>query len=152
MRLIYQTFSKLLSRLLLRARSDTNKEIEILVLRHQLAVLQRRSPRRRMSWTERALIAALTRLLPASRRLCLFVAPATVLRWHRQLVTRRWTTSASPPGRASIPSGLRSLVVRLATVAGVPAVAASRVVAIVGEVIGDLSLERGLDKPLSLAT
>ena len=98
------------------------------------------------------MLAALARLLPVRRRHGFLVTPATILRWHRQLVTRRWTTSASPPGRASIPAGLRSLVVRLATVAGVPAVAASRVVAIVGEVIGDLSLERGLDKPLSLAT
>ena len=64
LRLIYQMFSKLLGWIVLRARSDTSKEIEILVLRHQLAVLQRRTPRPRMSWTDRALIAALTRLLP----------------------------------------------------------------------------------------
>ena len=58
-------FTKLLGWMVLRARSDTAKEIEILVLRHQLAVLQRRTPRPRMSWTDRALIAALTRLLPS---------------------------------------------------------------------------------------
>ena len=62
--LIYRLFTKLLSWIVLRTRSDTTKEIEILVLRHQLAVLQRRTPRPRMSWTDRALIAALTRLLP----------------------------------------------------------------------------------------
>ena len=86
LRLIYQMFAKLLGWIVLRTRSDTTKEIEILVLRHQLAVLQRRTPRPRMSWTDRALIAALTRLLPARRRLGLLVTPATILRWHRQLV------------------------------------------------------------------
>jgi putative transposase len=69
LRLIYQMFSTLLGWLVLRARSDTSKEIEILVLRHQLAVLQRRTPRLRMGWTDRALITALTRLLPRPRRL-----------------------------------------------------------------------------------
>ncbi|HWJ53742.1 MAG TPA: hypothetical protein VNT24_10265 [Propionibacteriaceae bacterium] len=64
LRLIYQMFSTLLGWMVPRARSDTSKEIEILALRHQLPVLQRRTPRPRMSWTERALIAALTRLLP----------------------------------------------------------------------------------------
>jgi hypothetical protein len=67
LRLIYQMFSKLLGWIVLRTRSDTSKEIEILVLRHQLAVLQRRTPRPPMAWTDRALIAALTRLLPKPR-------------------------------------------------------------------------------------
>ena len=115
LRLIYQMFSKLLGWIVLRTRSDTTKEIEILVLRHQLAVLQRRTPRPRMSWTDRALIAALTRLLPVRRRLGLLVTPATILRWHRQLITRRWTTQPARPGRPAIPAGLRALVVRLAT-------------------------------------
>ena len=73
LRLIYQMFSKLLGWIVLRTRSDTSKEIEILVLRHQLAVLQRRTPRPPMSWTDRALTAALTRLLPRPRRLGLLV-------------------------------------------------------------------------------
>ena len=115
LRLIYQMFSKLLGWIVLRTRSDTTKEIEILVLRHQLAVLQRRTPRPRMSWTDRALIAALTRLLPVRRRLGLLVTPATILRWHRQLIARRWTTQPARPGRPAIPAGLRALVVRLAT-------------------------------------
>jgi hypothetical protein len=62
--LIYLVFSKLLSWILLRSRSDATKEIEILVLRHQLAVLRRRTPRPRLSWPDRAVLAALTRLLP----------------------------------------------------------------------------------------
>ena len=59
-RLLYQVFTKLAGWIVLRTRSDTTKDIEILVLRHQLAVLQRRTPRPRMSWADRALIAALT--------------------------------------------------------------------------------------------
>src|SRR6188474_248891 len=97
LRLIYQMFSKLLGWIVLRTRSDTSKDIEILVLRHQLAVLQRRTPRPRMSWTDRALIAALTRLLPRPRRLGLLVTPATILRWHRRLIARRWTTPPPEP-------------------------------------------------------
>ena len=89
-------FAKLLSWMVLHARSDTANEIEILVLRHQLAVLQRRTPRPRISWSDRAVIAALARLLPARRRRGFLVTPATILRWHRQLVRRRWTTPARP--------------------------------------------------------
>src|SRR6186997_744548 len=115
LRLIYQVFTKLLGWIVLRTRSDTTKDIEILVLRHQLAVLQRRTPHPRMSWSDRALIAALIRLLPVRRRLGLLVTPATILRWHRQLVARRWTTQPTRPGRPPIPTGLRALVLRLAT-------------------------------------
>ena len=100
--------------MVLCTRSDTAKEIEILVLRHQLAVLQRRTPRPRISWPDRALIAALTRLLPTRRRLGLLVTPATILRWHQRLVTRHWTTQPARSGRPAIPTGLRALAIRLA--------------------------------------
>jgi putative transposase len=115
LQLIYLVFSKLVSWMVLRTRSDTAKEIEILVLRHQLAVLQRRSPRPRISWPDRAVLAALTRLLPTRRRLGLLVTPAMILRWHQRLVSRRWTTPSARPGRPAIPAGLRGLAVRLAT-------------------------------------
>jgi hypothetical protein len=115
LRLIYQMFSTLLGWIALRARSDSSKEIEILVLRRLLVVLQRRIPRPRMSWTDRALIAALTRLLPTPRRLGLLATPATILRWHRQLIARHWTTTPARRGRPAIPAGLRALVLRLAT-------------------------------------
>jgi putative transposase len=114
-KLIYQMLLKLLSWIVLRARSDTTKEIEILVLRHQLAVLQRRTPRPRISWNDRAMIAALARLLPARRRRGFLVTPATILRWHRQLVGRRWTAPPVRAGRPAIPAGVRALTVRLAT-------------------------------------
>jgi putative transposase len=99
LQLTYLMFSKLLGWLVLRTRSDSSKDVEILVLRHQLVVLQRRTPRPRTTWTDRALTAALTRLLPVRRRLGLLVTPATILRWHRQLITRRWTTQPTRPGR-----------------------------------------------------
>ena len=115
LKLIYQVFAKLLSWLVLHARSDTAKEIEILVLRHQLIVLQRRTPRPRTSWTDRAVMAALTRLLPTGHRRGLLVTPSTIARWHRQLVTRRWTTPPVRAGRPAIPAGVRALIVRLAS-------------------------------------
>jgi putative transposase len=114
LQLIYLVFSKLMSWMVLRTRPDTTKDIEILVLRHQLVVLQRRSPRPRITWPDRALLTALTRLLPTRRRLGLLVTPATVLRWHHRLVTRHWTTQPTRSGRPSIPTGLRALAVRLA--------------------------------------
>jgi hypothetical protein len=81
LKLIYQMFAKLLSWMVLRTRSDAAKEIEILVLRYQLPVLQRRQPRPRISWTGRAVIAALGRLLPACRR-CGLLATREDLRPH----------------------------------------------------------------------
>jgi Homeodomain-like domain len=114
-KLIYQMFAKLLSWMVLHTRSDTANEIEILVLRHQLAVLQRRTPRPQISWTDRAVIAALARLLPARRRSGFLVTPATLLRWHRHLVRHRWTTQPVRAGRPAIPAGVRALIVRLAT-------------------------------------
>src|SRR3954451_732085 len=100
-KLIYQMFAKLLRWMVLHARSDTANEIEILVLRHQLAVLRRGTPRPQMSWTERAVIAALARLLPVRRRHKFLITPDTILRWHRNLVHRRWTP---PPVRAGRPA------------------------------------------------
>jgi putative transposase len=114
LKLIYQMFAKLMTWMMLHTRSDTTKDIEILVLRHQLAVLQRRTPRPQISWTDPALIAALTGLPPARRRLGLLVTPSTILRWHRQLIRRRWITRSARAGRPAVPAGVRAVIVRLA--------------------------------------
>jgi len=106
-KLIYQMFAQLLSWMVLHARSDTANEIEILILRHQLAVLQRRTPRPRIRWSDRAVIAALARLLPPRRRRGFLVTPSTILGWHRRLVRRSWTTSPVQAGRPAIPAGVR---------------------------------------------
>jgi len=91
LRLIYQMFSTMLGWIVLRTRSDATKDIEILVLRQQLAVLQRRTPRPRMSWTDRALIAALTRLLPVRRSGCSSRRPPSCAG------TASWSPAAGPP-------------------------------------------------------
>jgi putative transposase len=102
-KLIYQMFAKTSDLDVLHVRSDIANEIEILLLRHQLAVLQRRTPQPRLTWSDRAVIAAFARLLPPRRRYRFLIAPATILRWHRQLVRCRWTTGHTRPGRPAIP-------------------------------------------------
>jgi putative transposase len=99
----------------LHARSENAKEIEIFVLRHQLAVLRRHTPRPRITRIDRAVITALGRLLPARHRHGFLITPATILRWHRQLVSRHWTTRPVRAGRPAKPAGVRTLIVRLAT-------------------------------------
>jgi hypothetical protein len=107
---------RLVGWMVLLARSSADKDVEILVLRHQPAVLRRQAGRPRMFWADRAVLATLVRHLSRPRRIGLLVTPATIGRWHRRLVARRWTTiSNRRPGRPPIPTGLRSLVTRLAT-------------------------------------
>jgi putative transposase len=102
--------------LALLTRSDAAKDVEILVLRHQLAVLQRQMGRPRLTWADRAIIAVLTLRLPPARRLGMLVTPGTILGWHRRLVTRRWTTRPTRrPGRPATSGGVRVLVKRLAS-------------------------------------
>jgi len=79
------------------------KDAEILVLRHQLAVLQRQITRPQFSWSDRALIATLATLVPRKRWAALLVTPEAILRWHRALVRRRWTYPHRGPGRPPLP-------------------------------------------------
>jgi putative transposase len=98
--LLYLTFSRLLSWLILLGRRSSSKDIELLVLRHEVAVLRRAKPRPRLNLADRALFAALIRRLPTVLRGHRLVTPATVLRWHRRLVTKKWTypnRSGRPP-------------------------------------------------------
>jgi putative transposase len=99
----------------LLARSAQSKDAEILVLCHEVAVLRRQVRRPRPSWADRAVFAALTRLLSPACRLHRIVTPATILRWHRDLVKRRWTQPRGhrSGGRCTAPE-LRRLVLRLA--------------------------------------
>jgi hypothetical protein len=91
--------ARVLSWLALLARSDVSKDIEILVLRHEVAVLRGHQSRPKLSWIDRALLGALTRLLPVSPRRLRLVSPRTLLRWHGHLVARRWTYPRRQPGR-----------------------------------------------------
>jgi putative transposase len=112
---MYLIFRQLVAWLGLLARSSRSKNAEILVLRHEVAVLRRQVSRPRLSWADRAVFAALSRLLSQAGRLHRIVTPATVLRWHRDLVTRRWAQSRRRTGGRSTASELRQLVLRLAS-------------------------------------
>ena len=87
LRLLYLIFSQLLGWLTLLGRTSSTKDIELLVLRHEVAVLRRTNPKPRLDWADRALFAALIRRLPAALRGHRLITPATVLRWHHRLVS-----------------------------------------------------------------
>jgi hypothetical protein len=91
LRLLYLIALRVFAWIALLARSQASKDMEILALRHQLAVLRRQVATPRPSWADRAILSALARLLPRSRRPHLFVTLRTLLRWHADLVKRRWT-------------------------------------------------------------
>jgi len=112
-RLIYRSLATLLLWLALSARSSASKNAEILVLRHEVAVLRRGNPRPRMDWADRAVLAALARILPRALRARRIVSPATLLRWHRRMVTKKWTQPRAPR-RPPLPSAPAELIVQLA--------------------------------------
>ncbi len=111
---LYWVLRRLLELFVLRLRTEREKEIEILVLRHQLHVLERQVDRPRLRPADRALLAAFSRALPRRAWSSFVVRPATLLRWHRELVARRWTFPHRRPGRPATSHEVRELVVRLA--------------------------------------
>jgi hypothetical protein len=112
--LAYWMLRRLFELVVLRLRSERSKELEILVLRHQLHVLQRQVVRPRLRPADRVLLAALSRSLPWPAWSSFFVSLVTLLRWHRQLVARRWTYPHRTLGRPRTDSGRCELVLRLA--------------------------------------
>jgi putative transposase len=106
--------ARVLSWLALLARSDAAKDVEILVLRHEVAVLRRRNPRPTLTWVDRAFLSALTRLLPTQLRRLRLVSPRTLLCWHARLVARHWTYPRRQPGRPPTSQPIRALVLQLA--------------------------------------
>jgi putative transposase len=113
-RLAYLMLGRVLSWLVLLARSDTAKDAEILVLRHEVAVLRRTNQRPTLTWIDRAFLSALARLLPTRLRQLRLVSPRTLLRWHAQLVARRWTYQQRTAGRPAVSQSVRDLVLRMA--------------------------------------
>ena len=114
LRLLYLIFVRLCAWLVLLGRSSASKNAELLVLRHEVAVLRRASPRPRLDWADRAILATLIRLLSARLRAPRLVTPGTVLRWHRRLVTRKWTYPHRA-GRPPVSAEIAALIERLAT-------------------------------------
>jgi putative transposase len=114
MSLLYWALRRLLELIVLRGRGGAGNEIELLVLRHQVAVLRRHACRPRFRPADGAVFAGLARFLPSERWPSLPVSPATARRWHRDAVARRWTYPRRTPGRPPVDRRLRELIVRLA--------------------------------------
>ena len=114
MSLAYVLVCRLFELVVLLGRGERSKELEILVLRHELSILRRQVKRPQFTPHDRMFLAALSRVLPRRSWHRLIVTPETLLRWHRQLVARHWTYPHRRPGRPPIDSEVRELILRLA--------------------------------------
>jgi hypothetical protein len=113
LRLLYLILLRVLNLLLLLGRSSASKDVELLVLRHEVAVLRRATPTPRRDWADRAVFAALVRRLPTMLRGHRLVTPGTILRWHRRLVAKKWTYPHRV-GRPPIDDAVAGLIERMA--------------------------------------
>jgi putative transposase len=111
---LYVVVCRLLELVVLIGRGDRAKELEILVLRHELSILRRQVGRPRFEAHDRVLLAAFSRMLPRRSWNAFSVRPETLLAWHRRLVARRWTYPHRRPGRPPISRDVRELILRLA--------------------------------------
>jgi putative transposase len=111
---VYVVFCRLLELVVLLGRRERSKELEILVLRHELSVIRRQVKQPRFEPHDRLLLSALSRALPRANWRAFFVQPETLLHWHRQLVARRWTYPHRKPGRPSIHGEVRRLILEFA--------------------------------------
>jgi putative transposase len=109
--LAYLTLCRSIQLLALLAHGDAAKDLELLVLRHQLTVLRRQTPRLKLEPADRTLLAAVSRALPRARWSCFLVKPETLLRWHRRLVAGAWTSPHRRPGRPPLDEHVQQLIV-----------------------------------------
>jgi putative transposase len=111
---VYVVACRLFALVLLLARGDRSKELELLVLRHELSILRRQARRPQLTESDRLLLAALSRVIPRRSWRAFLVTPETLLRWHRRMVAWRWTYPHRRPGRPAIDQEVRQLILRLA--------------------------------------
>ena len=100
--LVYLVACRLFALVLLLARGDRSKELELLVLRHELSILRRQARRPQLTESDRLVMAALSRVMPRRSWRAFLVTPETLLRWHRRIVAWRWTYPHRRPGRPPI--------------------------------------------------